>query len=130
MAHWAFAYLSDPNLTYEGVGKCYGLVVRVFAEQFGVRLPHVEVGGEHNEGALRAAAEASGWRLRRRPPALTEGDVAFMDGPSGKHVGIVVRANNAWHLLHAVLSDGVCLTRMDELGMWGFRNLHYWSRPQ
>ncbi len=127
--HWAAALIRRPyQLGAAGPDAfdCWGLVRHVFSKHLGVQMPVVDVGVQADQAAhIRAAAQASGWRpVATLLPA--EHDIALMQGPQGRHVGVMVRVDGNLRLLHAVAGAGVCLTTLAQARLMGFSAPAFW----
>lgn len=127
--HWAFDLIGRPyDLGAGGPDSfdCWGLVRWVFKNVHGIELPMVAVGESGNERAIRSAIDVSGWS----PVAgdAEENDIATMDGPDGKHVGIVLIVNGSAVLLHSLERIGVCVQPVTDLGRAGFHSIVLWRR--
>ena len=123
MTHWALPLIGQP---WTPERNCWWLVRHVFKEQMGIDLPLVQVGGTDDAAAsIRAASQASGWR----PCAAAdprEFDVVTMQGPLGKHIGVMVNANGFIGLLHNLEDIGVTFQKLSEVQSIGYRNFEFW----
>jgi cell wall-associated NlpC family hydrolase len=120
MKHWASELIGkpwQPGATGPAAFYCWGLMQFVVESRLGKKVPPISLGQSENYGALLQAARTDGWRPVDRPPQ--EYDVAVMEGPNGRHVGIVIRANGHLGLLHA---DG-CMTPNGPRGSVVFEDL-------
>lgn len=128
--HWAIDLIGLPyksGAQGPDAFDCWGFVRWVFKTQDGIEMPIINVGDTGNLPAIRAAAEAGGWHPVGEVPAADR-DIALMDGPLGKHVGMVTRANGGLKLLHCVEFAGVALHTFPEAATLGFRNMNFWRR--
>ncbi len=89
--HWAAALIGlpwAPGAQGPDAFDCRGLVRYVVRSRLGVELPDVE------------DAHGSPWRPAvALPPA--EHDVVLMQGPDGRHIGILVRSSRLLGVLHS-----------------------------
>lgn len=111
--------------------NCWGAVRFYFEHALDIEMPMVAVGKEHdgsteNVGAIKRAAAVSGWRPCG-DKAPKEHDIVLMDGPEGRHVGVMVRVNaSTLMLLHSVEPIGVTLQSLGDLPRFGFTNFEFW----
>lgn len=98
--HWSAPLIGKP---YEAGASgpesfdCIGLVRYYFRARHSIELPDYKI--EEGFAALLAFARATGWRPVEG--LQQEDDLMLMDGLEGKHVGVVIYANQALGLLHA-----------------------------
>ncbi len=111
------------GLDYEGIGSCWGLVRRVYADILGIDLPLYDtVPGIEGIAAARAARAAQrGWQeipLGEERPL----DVILLN--AGTHVGLVVRRPE---MLHVERGRTSTIERYDLL-RWSGRiaSIHRW----
>ncbi len=127
--HWANRYVGLPfrplGRDQQGV-DCYGLVWKVFLEQFDVRLPdYLGRYGQHlqaNEvrNLFTMGLQEPIWSLVDRP---RDGDVVVLQIQGhAYHVGIMV---DRWRMLHARESATVAIERINST-MWRSRVLGYY----
>lgn len=123
--HWANALIGR---SYAERGGCWGNLRLVLAEQLGLEVPEVAIGaGEVQAPAIRAAAEASGWRPAALP--AREHDVLLMRNTEGqRHVGFVLRIDGTLSLLHCTEARGVELIEVSALRMAGYTSIEAWRR--
>jgi cell wall-associated NlpC family hydrolase len=128
MKNWAAHLVGAPYRTgADGPEEfdCVGLVRHYFRARHGLDLPDYHL--TDREGLLQFV-RATGWaRTRARPQ---HDDVAVMDGPTGRHTGVLVESSEGLGLLHAVGTDRqgqVVWQPLDSL--IGYRNIEIW-RPR
>lgn len=124
--HWASELIGHPH-TPEC--NCWWLVRKVFREQLRIEMPLVDVDAKdspENVAAIKRAAGVSGWRPATGEPQ--EWDIVLMRGPTGRHVGVMVRANGRLGLLHNVERMGVCFHTLDEVQRLGYSGFENWRR--
>ncbi len=125
MTHWALPLIGQP---WTEERNCWWLVRTVFREQLGIDLPLVNVRNgipEEITAGIRESSRASGWR----PTDSTnpqEFDVVLMQGPLGKHIGVVIHANGHFGLLHNLEDVGVTFQKFSEVQAIGYRNFEHW----
>lgn len=130
--HWAEPLIGMPyrrGAAGPEVFDCWGLVRYVFATRYGVEMPAVAVDdpSADNVRAIREASRRSGWRpCDALLPA--EGDIVLMHGIDGPHVGVMVEADGALLMLHAVQGAGVCAQTLAQVRGCGFSDLQLWRR--
>jgi len=121
---WAAPYLGKPfrrDASGPDAYDCYGLVVAVLRDHWGLETPALE--GAHlleTHARLAAALEAPECPWAQVGDPATPGDVlTFLAGAGAElHVGIVVA--EGW-MLHAREDEGVALARTDRLPWVAFR---------
>jgi len=124
--HWAKELIGQPHTPQR---NCWWLVRHVFRTQLGIEMPHVDVEQQdtpENVAAIKRASEASGWRPAAMP--LQAWDIVLMQGPTGRHVGVMVEANGRLGLLHNVEGMGVCFHTLEEVGRLGYSRFEPWRR--
>jgi cell wall-associated NlpC family hydrolase len=130
--HWAADLIGAP---YERGAQgpdawdCWSLTRHVFAARYGIVMPVIAIddASADNVRAIRQAAHASGWRPAHDDKPR-DGDVALMRNLLGeRHVGVIVEADGALGLLHAVQGPGVCFEALAAVRM-GFSGLEVWRR--
>lgn len=127
MKHWACDLIGHPHTAQE---NCWWLVRKVFREQLGIEMPHIDVDlrdSPENVGAIKRAAEMSGWKPSQ-DPLPRPWDIVLMTGPTGRHVGVMLEVNGGLHVLHSVSGAGVCLQRLADLRLAGFRDFEFWRQ--
>lgn len=127
--HWAAPLIGRPYLRGAAgpdAFDCWGLVRHVFAVHHGIDMPVVNVASTEDQAdAIRAAAQASGWRpVDAGIPR--DGDIALMRGPLGRHVGVLVLADGHLRLLHSVERVGVCMQSLADVRSAGFSRPTLW----
>lgn len=126
MSHWAIKYI---GLAYEDVGLCWGLVQACCRERHGVDMPTVQPGAATpQEGSIRLAARACGWRRDIGTPAPKPEQIIVMTGIGGRHVAYATEADGALLVLHATRSVGVEALTWVELVRKGYHSFEFWSR--
>lgn len=104
--HWAAPLIGlpwEPGAQGPNAFDCWGLVRHVFRIRYGIDMPQVQVGDfaeGDNVAALKRAAAVSGWK-RIEAGAPQDGDVVLMQGPVGRHVGVMIASIRGLRLLHA-----------------------------
>jgi len=91
MKHWAYDFIGQP---WTPSRNCWWLVQEVFRLRYGVEMPVACVGAP----TLFQAATVSGWRRGELPPQ--DGDIIVMEGPRGRHVGVMIEVDGRLLLLH------------------------------
>lgn len=130
--HWAAPLIGLPYRRGEGgpaAFDCWGLVRHIFAARYGVALPLVAVddASADNGRAIREAARCSGWRpCDALLPA--DGDIVLMHGIGGPHIGVIVEADGAMLVLHAMEGVGVCAQSLAQVRGCGFTSVQLWRR--
>ena len=133
MKHWALDLIGKPwreGACGPDAFNCWGLVQHVFLERLGIEMPQVDVtqaDTPENAAAIRRASEVSGWRPSG-DAAPKEDDIVLMMSPTGRHVGVMVRANGRLGLLHSLEGVGVCFQRLEDLPAHGFCRVEFWRR--
>lgn len=113
MKHWASKYIGKPWAPdADGPARfsCWGLVRHVFRHERGIELPMVPIdGGDRSAAfrAIRAAAEASGWRPDRGEARPAEFDVIVLRNAINLHCGVAVVIGCRTRLLHSSHAMGV-----------------------
>ena len=133
--HWAAPLIGLPycrGATGPQAFDCWGLVRHVFASRYGIAMPHVQVGQIGDESvdnvvAIKRAAVVSGWGPVSDRSAH-DGDIVLMDGPEGRHVGVMIEGDYDLRLLHSVEGVGVCAQPLAEVERWGYRSFNFWRR--
>lgn len=130
--HWA-TYLIGKPYKKDAVGPdefdCVGFTEYVLRTHKGIDMPlsAIKTKLPDNEDRIREAARRSGYR-----PVLdkthVEDDVMLMENIEGPHIGIVIRSNAKWYLMHCVDGIGVCLMPLYQLEMVGYKNIRSWRR--
>lgn len=137
--HWAADLIGRPwapGAQGPGAFDCWGLVRHVFLVRYGVEMPLVQV-GDFTEGgnvaALKKAAEVSGWRPVEGAPE--DGDIVLLQGPKGRHVGVMVATARGLRLLHAdgCMTDygpvgSVVAVPLDDARQGGYGRIELWRR--
>ena len=129
--HWAAELIGRP---YKRGGDgpdaydCWGMVRHVFRVHHGIEMPPVAVADDSadNVAAIKRAAVASGWRPAEGEPQAD--DIVLMRGIDGRHVGVMVAADGALGLLHAVDGAGVCFQALRDVAASGFSSFEAWQR--
>ena len=117
--HWAAPLVGVP---WSLERNCWWLVREFFAQRYGIVMPDVIVADEvwprvDNAAAIRLGAMASGWRPVQGEPQAD--DVVLMQGPAGRHVGVMLQADGRLGVLH---NDG-CMTERGPRGSVVFQSL-------
>lgn len=129
--HWSETYLGTPWATGgrdRATGlDCWGLLLAVYAEQFGLALPpHTEACAEVRstaEGLFATEAASGAWRAVAEP---AEGDaVAVGRGETFYHVGIYLFDGEPL-LLHTQRGAGAHITRIADLRGRGINNFAFY----
>lgn len=136
MKHWASDLIGKPwapGATGPNAFFCWGLLQFIFDLRFGVDMPRINIESDQNSGAIRVAAQASGWKRVDGQPA--EDDIVVMNGVNGRHVGFMTRANGMLGVLHA---DGCMGTKgpqgsvvfhsLAEATSCGYSDYEFWRR--
>lgn len=98
MTHWAASLIGTP---WTEEHNCWWLVRHVFETQYGIRMPHIEVGERENNDAIHKAANVTGFRQFPGSDPVA-GDIVLMRGPKGKrHVGVMIETLHGPRLLHS-----------------------------
>ncbi|WP_082568907.1 NlpC/P60 family protein [Rhizobacter sp. Root1221] len=112
---------------------CWALVRLVFAQRYGIAMPDVAVATDDNVRAIKGAAEASGWRPG--PAPAQDGDIVLMQGPFGRHVGVIISTPAGLRLLHndGHMSDrgprgGVVAQPLADATRDGYHRYEFWRR--
>lgn len=134
--HWAAPLIGrpwEPGAEGPDAFDCWGLVRFVFRTQYGIEMPPVSVGVEGNVGAIKRAAEVSGWRLASAPAQA--GDILLLRAPGKRrHVALVIDIGRRLAVLHAngyLQRDGRavgCVERqsLGDLLAGGYRDPEFW----
>jgi cell wall-associated NlpC family hydrolase len=101
---------------------CIGLVRYYFRTRHGLELPDYHL--TDREGLMQFV-RATGWaRTENRP---RHEDVAVMDGPDGRHTGVLVESSEGLGILHAVgVSNKGSVVWQPLNTLVGYRNIEIW----
>ena len=124
MTHWAIDLIGKPwreNATGPDAFNCRGMVDSACRMLIDEPLPSPET------------VHASRWRRVDGPPR--EHDVVVMNGPNGKHIGIMVQANRMLGLLHCDGYQsktgpvgGVRFQPLADAAHGGYHEFDFWRR--
>lgn len=124
MKHWAIDVMDKPwreNATGPDAFNCRGLTDWACRVRFNEPLPSPET------------VHASAWRRVDGPPA--EDDVVLMQGPNGKHIGFMVKANGRLGVLHCDGYQskygpvgGVRFQSIADATSGGYHQFEFWRR--
>lgn len=130
-AHWA-AHLIGRRWSPEF--RCWDLVREVFVIRYGVRMPIVAIGEEGNAAVIREASAVSGWVRANAPPI--DGDIVLMQGPVGRHVGVMIAVGPRLLLLHnagnmgadGVPRGAVIAQTLRDASAFGYHSFEFWRK--
>lgn len=136
MRHWAYDYIGLPwidGATGPKAFGCWGLVSDVLRTRLGFVAPDIVVKSNDNISTILQLAKRSGWV--KVEGLGQEYDVVFMEGLTGRHVGILIQADRKLHLLHSHGTNGpkgptgcVVIQPLSDMAKCGFRNIEFWRR--
>lgn len=121
MTHWAIQYLGAPWIN--GTQDCYGLVRRIYREQFSIDLPAVNVDAASTLSVARQAAgfDRSDWIEESEP---RDGDVVQMGHANRPHhVGVWIDVDGG-RILHSTESAGAIAQTRAQARMTGWKILN------
>ena len=121
MSHWALPLIGQP---WTPERNCWWLVRHVFSEQLRIDLPLLNV-SDADPAAMRAASDVSGWK-HQKDTGAQEWDVLLMQGPTGRHIGVMITANRRLGLLHNMEETGVIFQTLGEVKSMGYRDFEVW----
>lgn len=128
--HWAGPFIGRP---WTPEYRCWDTVREVFALRHGIEMPIVQIGDDTNANVIREASLVSGWVPAEGP--AQEDDIVTMDGPTGKHVGVMIRHGRKLLLLHnnGTMRDGrpigfVVAQKLEDVAADGYHRFSLWRR--
>lgn len=128
--HWAARLI---GIAWTPGFRCWSLVRLVFLERYGIEMPDVSADGDDNTRAIKAAAEASGWRRSDGPEQ--DGDIVLMMGPTGRHVGVIIAIgqrllllHNDGHMTERGPRGGVVAQPLSDATRDGYHTHEFWRR--
>lgn len=121
--HWAASYIGAP---WSREANCWHFCAKVWDDQFGIKVPLVEIDGADARAARRALSasqQQTGWTEVLTP---AEGDCVLMaQGLRPCHVGIWI---NLEGVLHCVEGSGGIFTPVGRLADLGYRIVGFYRR--